>query len=115
MNKHWENIGSGDGFHAYVDRADGDIVYLEWQGGRMQRMRKSSGEVKDIQPLEQKEDPKYRFGWNAAMHVDSGRFSHISVIDNHFTVVTVVPEPNTAVLMGGGLLGLCAWRSRRRR
>ena len=73
QNKHWENIGSGDGFHAYVDRADSDIVYVEWQGGRMQRMRKSTGEVKDIQPLEKDGDPKYRFNWNAAMHVSPNR------------------------------------------
>ncbi len=73
MNKHWENIGSGDGFHAYVDRGDNDIVYVEWQGGRMQRMRKSNGEVKDIQPLERKGDPKYRFNWNAGMHVSPNR------------------------------------------
>jgi len=73
MNKHWQNIGSGDGFHVYVDRADSDIVYLEWQGGRMQRVRKSTGETKDIQPLEKKGDPDYRFNWNAAMHVSPNR------------------------------------------
>ncbi len=73
QNKHWNNIGGGDGFHAYVDRADPDIVYVEWQGGRMERMRKSTGERKSIQPLERKGDPKYRFNWNAAMHVSPTR------------------------------------------
>ncbi|ANM32234.1 hypothetical protein ABI59_12845 [Acidobacteria bacterium Mor1] len=73
MNKHWDNIGQGDGFHAYVDKKDNDIVYLEWQGGRAQRVRKSNGETKDIQPLEAKGEPKYRFNWNAAMHVSPNR------------------------------------------
>lgn len=73
QNKHWDNIGSGDGFHAHVDRQDHDIVYVEWQGGRIQRVRKSIGEAKDIQPLPGENDPKYRFNWNAPIHVSPNR------------------------------------------
>lgn len=63
-NKHWDNIGSGDGFRVHVDREDPDIVYLEAQGGRIARVRKSTGETKNIQPLPDENDPKYRFNWN---------------------------------------------------
>ncbi len=73
QNKNWDNIGMGDGFHAYVEKGDPDLVYVEWQGGRVERMRKSTGEVKSIQPLEGKDDPKYRFNWNAALHVSPTR------------------------------------------
>jgi photosystem II stability/assembly factor-like uncharacterized protein len=69
QNKNWRNIGSGDGFHAYVDRKDPDFVYVEWQGGRIQRMRRSTGETKDIQPLPTGNLEELRFNWNAAMHI----------------------------------------------
>ena len=67
-NKHWDSIGMGDGFHVYVDGQDPDIVYVEWQGGRIQRVRKSTGETKDIKPLPGEDEPEYRFNWNAPIH-----------------------------------------------
>jgi photosystem II stability/assembly factor-like uncharacterized protein len=73
QNKHWDNIGSGDGFCALVDRADPDYLYVEWQGGRMERARRSTGEHKDIQPLPLKGDPEYRFNWNAPIHLSPTR------------------------------------------
>ncbi|MGB2988067.1 MAG: glycosyl hydrolase [Phycisphaerae bacterium] len=73
QNKHWDSIGFGDGFHVHVDRQKPDIVYLEWQGGRIQRVHKSTGESKDIQPLPDKGDLKYRFNWNAPIHLSPTR------------------------------------------
>ncbi len=73
QNKHWDNIGFGDGFHAHVDRQDSDIVYVEWQGGRILRMRKSTGEAKDIKPLPEEGDPEYRFNWNTPIHLSPNR------------------------------------------
>jgi photosystem II stability/assembly factor-like uncharacterized protein len=73
QNKHWDNVGSGDGFHAYVDRQDPDIVYVEYQGGRIQRMRKSTGESKDIQPLPDQKGIKYRFNWNTPIHLSPNK------------------------------------------
>ncbi len=73
QNKHWDNIGFGDGFHAYVDRQDSDIVYVEYQGGRVRRIRKSTGEGKDIKPLPDEGDPKYRFNWNTPIHLSPNR------------------------------------------
>lgn len=73
QNKHWDNVGFGDGFHAHVDKSDSDIVYVEWQGGRIQRVRRSTLEARDIQPLPGEGDPKYRFNWNAPIHLSSNR------------------------------------------
>jgi photosystem II stability/assembly factor-like uncharacterized protein len=73
QNKHWNNIGFGDGFHAYVEKSDPDIVYTEWQGGRVERRRKSTGETKSIAPLPGPDDPKFRFNWNTALHVSPTR------------------------------------------
>ncbi|MCH7527756.1 MAG: glycosyl hydrolase, partial [Planctomycetes bacterium] len=73
QNKHWDSIGGGDGFYVFVDPRDSDIVYVEWQGGRIQRIRKSTRESKDIQPLPGKDDPKYRFNWNAPIHLSPNR------------------------------------------
>ena len=66
---HWRNIGFGDGFWALVDPKDSDIVYVEYQGGHISRLRKSTGEMKDIRPLPRPGEPDLRFNWNAAMHV----------------------------------------------
>ena len=75
-NKDWQNIGFGDGFHAYVDPTDADYAYVEYQGGNIMRHNLVSGETRDIRPLEQQGDPKYRFSWNTPIHVSpsgSGR------------------------------------------
>ncbi len=79
QNKHWDSIGFGDGFHVYVDRADPDVIYVEWQGGRIQRVRRSTGEAKDIQPLPNKDEPKYRFNWNAPIHLSPNRTDKIYI------------------------------------
>jgi hypothetical protein len=50
QNSDWENIGMGDGFHAFPDATDPDIVFVEYQGGNLLRYRKSTGEVKQIRP-----------------------------------------------------------------
>ncbi|MFL6261175.1 MAG: WD40/YVTN/BNR-like repeat-containing protein [Thermoanaerobaculia bacterium] len=64
QNKDWVNIGGGDGFWAYADAADPDIVYAEFQGGEVSRRRVSTGEEKSIKPLPGAGDPPYRFNWN---------------------------------------------------
>ncbi len=68
-NRHWRNIGGGDGFHAFPDPEDPDIVYHEWQGGRLVRVNLKTMEMKNIQPYPQKGEPKYRFNWNTPVHI----------------------------------------------
>jgi photosystem II stability/assembly factor-like uncharacterized protein len=64
QNKDWVNVGGGDGFWAWADPADADIVYAEYQGGELSRRRVSTGEEKSIKPLPGAGEPPYRFNWN---------------------------------------------------
>jgi photosystem II stability/assembly factor-like uncharacterized protein len=72
-NRHWRVLGGGDGFWAFVDPTDPDISYVEYQGGNMLRVRKSTGETKEIKPFRAKDEPEYRFNWNAPIHVSPTR------------------------------------------
>jgi hypothetical protein len=69
QNRDWRNIGFGDGFHAFPDPVDPDIAYVEWQGGNLQRVRKSTGEVKEITPYARAGEPPLRFNWNTPIHL----------------------------------------------
>lgn len=68
-NKHWSSLTGGDGFWAFPDPADADIVYNEYQGGNLFRIRKSTLEAKDIKPSPKAGEPKYRFNWNTPIHM----------------------------------------------
>jgi hypothetical protein len=72
-NRHWKVLGYGDGFWAFVDPSDPDLVYVEYQGGNLLRQRKSTGEIKEIKPLEREGDAKYRFNWNTPIHISPTR------------------------------------------
>ncbi len=68
-NRHWRNIDFGDGFWAFSDPADSDYAYAEYQGGKISRFRKSTGEKRDIKPLPRKDEPEFRFNWNTPIHL----------------------------------------------
>jgi photosystem II stability/assembly factor-like uncharacterized protein len=68
-NRHWKVIGGGDGFWAFPDPTDSDLVYVEYQGGHISRMRKTTGEAKDVQPLPRADEPEFRFNWNTPIHM----------------------------------------------
>ena len=63
-NGDWKNIGYGDGFYAFADKYDDDILYWQWQGGNIVRYYKSSGETKEIRPYSDDPNEKLRFNWN---------------------------------------------------
>ena len=63
-NHAWRPLGGGDGFAVATDSVDSDVVYLESQGGRLVRLRRSTGESKEIYPYAQKSEAKLRFNWN---------------------------------------------------
>ncbi len=67
----WTSLLFCDGFWTFVDPTDEDIVYCECQGGWIFRARKSTRELKDIKPTPKEGEPKYRFNWNAPIHVSS--------------------------------------------
>lgn len=68
-SKHWRALAPGDGFWVFVDPTDPDIVFNEIQGGHLFRHRKSTGEMKDLQPTPKAGEPKYRFNWNTPIHM----------------------------------------------
>ena len=68
-NRHWRVLGGGDGMWAFVDPNDSDITYVEYQEGHMLRVRKSTGETKEIKPLRKAGEPEYRFNWNTPIHM----------------------------------------------
>ena len=63
-NHHWKPIGGGDGFAVTTDSVEPDFVYVESQGGRVVRYRRSTGETKEIYPYAQEGESKLRFNWN---------------------------------------------------
>ena len=72
-NRAWRNIGYGDGFWVFSDPTDPDIAYVEYQGGRISRVRKSTGEAKEIRPLPRANEPDFRFNWNTPIHLSSNQ------------------------------------------
>jgi photosystem II stability/assembly factor-like uncharacterized protein len=69
FNRHWRNIGYGDGFWSFADPIDNDLIYSEYQGGRLLRVRRSTGEIKEVYPLPKAGDPEYRCNWNTPIHI----------------------------------------------
>ena len=67
-NHHWKPIGGGDGFAAIVEPTDSDFVYVESQGGRIVRYRRSTGESKEVYPYAKKDESKLRFNWNTPIY-----------------------------------------------
>jgi photosystem II stability/assembly factor-like uncharacterized protein len=72
-NRLWQSLSGGDGFWAFPDPTDSDIIYDEIQGGNLFRIRRSTLESKDIAPSPQKGEPKYRFNWNTPIHMSPTR------------------------------------------
>jgi photosystem II stability/assembly factor-like uncharacterized protein len=68
-NRLWQSLSGGDGFWAFPDPTDSDIIYDEIQGGNLFRIRRSTLESKDIKPSPQQGEPKYRFNWNTPIHM----------------------------------------------
>lgn len=63
----WQRIGFGDGFRVLRHHTK-KIIYSEMQGAEnVWRFDVERDEVKTIQPLAVKGDPKLRFNWNAPM------------------------------------------------
>ncbi len=69
QNRDWKPIGYGDGFHAYRDPSEPNLVYVEYQGGRLMRHHLETGELKRIQPLPAEGEDDYRCNWNSPIHL----------------------------------------------
>jgi photosystem II stability/assembly factor-like uncharacterized protein len=69
QSRDWRNVGSGDGFYTFRDPSDPDLVFAEYQGGEISRLRLSTGESREIQPVPGAGEPAYRFNWNTPLHL----------------------------------------------
>ncbi|HJQ38192.1 MAG TPA: glycosyl hydrolase [Thermoanaerobaculia bacterium] len=67
-NHQWRVIGGGDGFSVTADHVDDDYVYVESQGGRIVRFKRSTGETKEIYPYAKQDESKLRFNWNTPIY-----------------------------------------------
>lgn len=65
-NSQWENVFNGDGFHTFVDPADPDYIYAEYQGGHVGRVNRHTLEARIIQPKANYKE-KLRFNWNTPL------------------------------------------------
>lgn len=63
-NSSWKNVGFGDGFYTYADKTDPDLVYSQYQGGRISRTNIKTGESKYIKPFPAEGTENLRFNWN---------------------------------------------------
>ncbi|MGB5930214.1 MAG: hypothetical protein WBH03_18670, partial [Cyclobacteriaceae bacterium] len=64
-NADWENVGYGDGFNTFADPDDANTVYWQYQGGKIRRMDRTSGETKVIEPYPDNKADNLRYNWEA--------------------------------------------------
>ncbi|MEM7228022.1 MAG: hypothetical protein AAF432_04320 [Planctomycetota bacterium] len=68
-NRNWQFIYGGDGFHVIFDPVDENIVYAEWQGGNIARIHLDTGIQRNIKPIADEGEVKFRYNWNAPILV----------------------------------------------
>ena len=66
-NSDWKSVGFGDGFCAYMDPNDDNIVYWQYQGGEIAKAYLNTNEFKSIKPYKTKDIEDLRFGWNTPL------------------------------------------------
>ena len=73
----WNSIGMGDGFWAFVDKQDHNTIYSEYQGGKLLRLNRQLGEVKNIPPVASDDEEALRFNWNTPLLVSEANVGTI--------------------------------------
>jgi len=68
-NYHWRVLDGGDGFWAFADPNDANIVFVEYQGGSISRVNQTTLEDKEIKPFRKSDEPEYRWNWNTPVHL----------------------------------------------
>ena len=66
-NARWENMCGGDGFWMWEDPTDAAYIYVETQGGEVQRVNRYTHETRSIKPYARYGEKKLRFNWNAPL------------------------------------------------
>ncbi|HSL19223.1 MAG TPA: glycosyl hydrolase [Methylomirabilota bacterium] len=72
-SRDWQVVGSGDGFWAFADPDDPNILYVEYQGGQLSRVDVATGESKSIKPFARDGEEELRFNWNTPIHLSPSR------------------------------------------
>src|SRR5437879_1090171 len=72
-NSRWENMYGGHGFWMFVDPADPDYIYAEYQGGEIGRVNRRTHETRNVKPLPRYREGKLRYNWNTPIHVSATR------------------------------------------
>ncbi len=71
VNSDWFVTNGGDGFESQIDPLNPDIIYAQSQYGFLVRYDKVSGEITGIQPKPGKDEPEYRWNWDAPLQVST--------------------------------------------
>ena len=66
-NLDWFVTQTGDGFESQIDPTNPNIVYAQYQYGGLARYDKLSGEAVSIRPEPGKDEPAYRWNWDAPL------------------------------------------------
>ncbi len=69
LNTDWFITNGGDGFESATDWSNPNITYAQAQYGWLVRYDKQSGEKVPIQPMPGKDEPGYRWNWDAPLLV----------------------------------------------
>jgi photosystem II stability/assembly factor-like uncharacterized protein len=64
-NDDWFRVGGGDGFYTQVDPNDPSTLYVESQNGNLGRLNLETTERKNIRPMPEPGEIRYRFDWNS--------------------------------------------------
>jgi len=70
-NADWKATFGGDGFWSFRHPTDKNTIFAEYQGGNLVRYHKISGMAQQIKPYPDAEGTKYRFNWNAPVHLSA--------------------------------------------
>ncbi len=73
-NSEWIPLDGGDGFYAFADPTDPNIVYSESQNGSITRWNRLTNQRRGLHPTAPEGSPDYRFNWNTPMLLS--RFNH---------------------------------------
>jgi photosystem II stability/assembly factor-like uncharacterized protein len=68
-NARWENMCFGDGFWMWEDPTDAAYIYVETQGGEVERVNRVTHESRSIKPYARYGEKKLRFNWNAPLQI----------------------------------------------
>jgi photosystem II stability/assembly factor-like uncharacterized protein len=68
-NSDWKSTFGGDGFYSFRHPTRKNIIFSEYQGGNIVRYNTETGRAKDIKPYPVEDESKYRFNWNAPIHL----------------------------------------------